>query len=63
VITEDRVQVNIELVLFLDADDVPEEHQDEEGLRSIIEEVINAGIYDVPGAEIHNIKMDIKGIE
>jgi hypothetical protein len=63
VIVEDRVRVDVKLVLLLDAKDIPEDHQDEVSLRSIIEEVINAGIYDVPGATIHKIKMSIEGID
>jgi hypothetical protein len=63
VINGDRIRVDIKLVLFLDAEDIPPEHYDEDGLRAIIEEVINAGIYDVPGAQIHKIKMDIEGID
>jgi hypothetical protein len=62
-ITSDEVLVNINIVMTLDADDIPTENQDELGLRSIIEEVINAGIYDVPGATITKLKIDIEGIE
>lgn len=62
-IIEDRVRVDVKLVLMLDPKDIPEDHQDEISLRSIIEEVINAGIYDVPGASIHKIKMSVEGID
>lgn len=62
-ITSDEIRVEVSLVMTLDADDVPTEHQDELGLRSIVEEVINAGIYDVPGAAITKLKIDIEGIE
>ena len=62
-IKEDVITVSVRLQMELDSNDIPTEHQDIEGLRGIIDEVLNAGIYDIPGAEITKLKINFEGIE
>ena len=59
----EEIRVDVNLTFILDVDDVPPEHLDGEGLYDIVEEVINAGIYDIPGGRIDELKIKIEGVD
>lgn len=57
------VEVKVEIFLDLDITEVSPEYRNEDGIAEIIEEVLDACVYDIPGASLRKITFDIEGID
>jgi hypothetical protein len=57
------VDVKVEFFLDLDITEVSPEHRNEDGITEIIEEVLDACVYDIPGAELKQIAINIQGLD
>lgn len=57
------VEVRVEIFLDLDITEVSPEYRNEDGITEIIEEVLDACVYDIPGASLRKITFDIEGID
>lgn len=57
------VDVKVEFFLDLDITEVSPEYRNEDGITEIIEDVLDACVYDIPGATLRKITFDIEGID
>ena len=61
--TTDNLEVKIDMLFEIDITEVSPEHRNEDGLTEIIEEVLNACVYDIPGSELKRIAVSIEGLD
>jgi hypothetical protein len=57
------IDVKVDLLFEIDITEVSPEHRTEDGITEIIEEVLDACIYDIPGAELKRIGIEIEGLD
>ena len=57
-----NIDVKVDLFFEIDITEVSPEHRNEDGLTEIIGEVLDACVYDIPGAELKKCEMSIEGI-
>jgi len=58
-----ELQVNIDMEFTMDITEVSPEHRNEDGITEIVEEVLDACVYDIPGSEIKRIGISIEGLD
>ena len=58
-----ELQVNIDMEFSMDITEVSPEHRNEDGITEIVEEVLDACVYDIPGAELKRIGISIEGLD
>ena len=58
-----ELQVNIDMEFSMDITEVSPEHRNEDGITEIVEEVLDACVYDIPGAELKRIGINIEGLD
>lgn len=58
-----QVDVRVDIFLDLDITELSPEHRNQDGITEIIEDVLDACVYDIPGAELKRIKIDIEGLD
>ena len=58
-----HIDVKVDLQFDIDITEVSPEHRTEDGITEIIEEVLDAGVYDIPGAELKRIGIEIEGLD
>lgn len=57
------VEIKIDLQFEIDITEVSPEHRNEDGITEIVTEVLDACIYDIPGAELKKCELSIEGID
>ena len=57
------IDVKVDLLFEIDITEVSPEHRTEDGITEIVEEVLDACIYDIPGAELKRIGIEIEGLD
>lgn len=58
-----EIQIKVDLEFFVDITEVSPEHRTEDGITEIIEDVLDACVYDIPGAALKRIGIDIEGLD
>jgi len=58
-----EIQVKVDLDFFVDITEVSPEHRSEDGITEIVEEVLDACVYDIPGSELKRIAIEIEGLD
>ena len=58
-----EIDVKVDIELFIDITEVSPEHRNEDGITEIIENVLDACVYDIPGAALKRIGIDIEGLD
>jgi len=58
-----ELQVNIDMEFTMDITEVSPEHRNEDGITEIVEEVLDACVYDIPGSELKRIGISIEGLD
>jgi len=57
------IQVKVDMDFSVDITEVSPEHRTEDGITEIVEEVLDACAYDIPGAELKRIEIEIEGLD
>jgi hypothetical protein len=57
------VEVRVDLEFEIDITEVSPEHRNEDGITEIVNEVLDACVYDIPGAELKKCELSIEGID
>jgi len=57
------VEVKIDLEFEIDITEVSPEHRNEDGITEIVTEVLDACVYDIPGADLKKCELSIEGID
>jgi hypothetical protein len=58
-----HIEVKVDLHFDIDITEVSPEHRTEDGITEIVEEVLDACVYDIPGAELKRIGIEIEGLD
>ena len=58
-----EIDVKVDIELFIDITEVSPEHRNEDGITEIVNEVLDACVYDIPGAELKKCELSIEGID
>ena len=58
-----HIEVKVDLLFDIDITEVSPEHRNEDGITEIVEEVLDACVYDIPGAELKRIGIAIEGLD
>jgi len=58
-----EIDVKVDIELFIDITEVSPEHRNQDGITEIIEDVLDACVYDIPGAALKKITIDIEGLD
>ena len=58
-----EVEVKVDLEFNVDITEVSPEHRNEDGITEIVSEVLDACVYDIPGAELKKCELSIEGID
>ena len=58
-----QVDVRVEIFLDLDITEILPEHRNQDGITEIVSDVLDACIYDIPGATLKKITIDIEGLD
>ena len=57
------VEIKVDFHFEIDITEVSPEHRNEHGITEIISEVLDACIYDIPGAELKKCEISVEGID
>jgi len=57
------IEVRVDLEFNVDITEVSPEHRNEDGITEIVSEVLDACVYDIPGAELKKCELSIEGID
>ena len=57
------LEVKVDLEFNVDITEVSPEHRTEDGISEIVTEVLDACVYDIPGAELKRIGIEIEGLD
>ncbi len=57
------VEVKVDLQFEIDITEVSPEHRNEDGITEIVTQVLDACVYDIPGAELKKCELSIEGID
>ena len=57
------VDVAVNLDFEIDTEDMMPEYRSIDGISETVEEVLDACVYDIPGAALKRITFDIEGID
>ena len=57
------VEIKVDLRFEIDITEVSPEHRHEDGITEIIQDVLDACVYDIPGAELKRIGIEIEGLD
>jgi len=58
-----QIDIKVDLAFDVDITEVSPEHRNEDGITEIISEVLDSCVYDIPGAELKRIGIDIEGLD
>jgi len=58
-----EVDIKVDLYFLMDITELSPEHRTEDGITEIIEGVLDACVYDIPGATLKRIGIDIEGLD
>ena len=58
-----EIDVKVDIELFIDITEVSPEHRHEDGITEIIQDVLDACMYDIPGSELKRCEISIEGID
>jgi len=57
------IEVRVDLEFNVEITEVSPEHRNEDGITEIVSEVLDACVYDIPGAELKKCELSIEGID
>ena len=57
------VEIKVDLQFEIDITEVSPEHRHEDGITEIIQDVLDACKYDIPGSELKRCEISIEGID
>ena len=57
------IQVKVDLEFNVDITEVSPGQRNEDGLTAIISDVLDSCVYDIPGAELKRIGIEIEGLD
>ena len=57
------IEVKVDLEFNVEITEVSPEHRNEDGITEIVSEVLDACVYDIPGAELKKCELSIEGID
>ena len=57
------IQVKVDLEFNVDITEVSPGQRNEDGLTEIISDVLDSCVYDIPGAELKRIGIEIEGLD
>ena len=57
------VEIKVDLEFEIDITEVSPEHRNEDGITEIVTEVLDACVYDIPGADLKKCELSIEGID
>ena len=57
------VDIKVDLQFEIDITEVSPEHRNSDGITEIVNEVLDACMYDIPGAELKKCEISIQGID
>jgi len=57
------VEIKVDLQFEIDITEVSPEHRHEDGITQIIQDVLDACMYDIPGSELKRCEISIEGID
>lgn len=58
-----HIEVKVDMDFAVDITEVSPEHRTEDGITEIVSEVLDSCIYDIPGAELKRIGIEIEGLD
>ena len=58
-----EIDVKGDIELFIDITEVSPEHRNQDGITEIIEDVLDACVYDIPGSTLKRIGIEIEGLD
>lgn len=58
-----EIDVKVDIELFIDITEVSPEHRNKDGITEIIEDVLDACVYDIPGSTLKRIGIEIEGLD
>ena len=58
-----EIEIKVDMEFLVDITEVSPEHRNEDGITEIIEGVLDACVYDIPGAALKRIGIDIEGLD
>lgn len=58
-----EIDVKVDIFLDVDITELSPEHRNQNGITEIIEDVLDACVYDIPGAALKKITIDIEGLD
>lgn len=56
------VEIKVDLQFEIDITEVSPEHRHEDGITEIVSEVLDACMYDIPGADLRKCEISVEGI-
>ena len=57
------IEVKVDMLFEMDITEISPEYRNEDGITEIVEEVLSACAYDIPGSEIKRIAVHIEGLD
>ena len=57
------VEIKVDLQFEIDITEVSPEHRNQDGITEIVSDVLDACVYDIPGATLKKITIDIEGLD
>ena len=57
------IDVQVELDFEIDTEELSPEYRTADGVSETVEEVLDACVYDIPGATLKRISIDIEGLD
>jgi hypothetical protein len=57
------VEIKVDLQFEIDITEVSPEHRHEDGITEIVQDVLDACMYDIPGADLKKCEISIEGID
>jgi len=58
-----EIQVKVDLEFNVDITEVSPGQRTEDGITEIVSEVLDSCVYDIPGAELKRIGIEIEGLD
>jgi len=57
------IDVTVDMLFEIDITEVSPEHRNEDGITEIITEVLDSCVYDIPGAALKRVGIEVEGLD
>jgi len=57
------IDVKVDMLFEIDITEVSPEHRNEDGITEIITEVLDSCVYDIPGAALKRVGIEVEGLD